>query len=140
VRLAVVHCLLFVPIEEIEAEEIDHLLKIMSPQNIGAGKTELVLSVIFNILSNMISETSVKAIETTNLFKTKFSYAAINLAINILSKNQLRVVEDLEEETEKFTLSLSIVNFLKHVSKESKTKDQLKNKGDVLRNILYAEQ
>ena len=105
----------------------------MSPQNIGAGKTELVLSVIFNILSNLISENSAKAFETTNLFKTKFSYTAINLAINILSKNQLRVVDDLEEETEKYTLSLSIVNFLKHVSKESKTKDQLKNKGDVLR-------
>lgn len=46
----------------------------------------------------------------------------------------------MDEETEKFTLALSILNFLKHVSKENKTKDQLKNKGDVLKQILYAEQ
>ena len=31
VRLAVVDCLYYVPIEEIEAEEIDSLLKLMSP-------------------------------------------------------------------------------------------------------------
>lgn len=59
----------------------------MSPQNIGAGKTELVLSVIFNILSNLISDNSQKTSVTTTLFKTKFSYTAITLAINILTKN-----------------------------------------------------
>ena len=95
----------------------------MSPQNIGAGKTELVLSVIFNILSNLISDTSYKTIETTTLFKTKFSYTAISLAINILTKNQERQVDDIDEEEEKYTLSLSVLNFLKHVTKESKTRD-----------------
>ena len=123
VRLACVECLYYVPIEEIDAEEIDSLLKLMSPQNIGAGKTELVLSVIFNILSNLISDNSQKTSDTTTLFKTKFSYTAISLAINILQKNQERMVDDVEEEAEKYTLSLSILNFLKHVSKESKTRD-----------------
>jgi len=37
-------------------------------------------------------------------------------------------------------LALSILNFLKHVSNEVKTKDKLKNKGEVLKRILYAEQ
>ncbi len=31
VRLAVVNCLYFVPIEELDSEEIDQLLKLMSP-------------------------------------------------------------------------------------------------------------
>ena len=123
VKLAVVHCLYYVPIEEIDAQEIDQMLKLMSPQNIGAGKTELVLSVIFNILSNLISDTSKKALETTTLFKTKFSFTAISHAINIMTKNQERAVDDIEEEKEKYTLALSILNFLKHVSKENKTKD-----------------
>lgn len=140
VKLACVECLYYVPIDEIDAEEIDALLKLMSPQNIGAGKTELVLSVIFNILSNLISDNSAKTIETTTLFKTKFSYTAISLATNILEKNQERQVDDAEEEGEKYTLSLSILNFLKHVSKESKTRDQLKNKGEMLKNILFSEQ
>lgn len=50
------------------------------------------------------------------------------------------MVEEADEEEEKYTLALSILNFLKHVSKEVKTKDQLKNKGEVLKRILYAEQ
>jgi hypothetical protein len=69
VKLACVTCLLYVPIHEIDAEEIDQLLKLMNPQNIGAGKTELVLCVIFNIFNNLISDTSVKAQKTTGIFK-----------------------------------------------------------------------
>ena len=57
VRLAVVHCLYYVPIDEIDGGEIDKLLKMMSPQNVGAGKTELVLAVVYNILSSLISDT-----------------------------------------------------------------------------------
>lgn len=87
VRLAVVHCLYYVPINEIDGGEIDKLLKMMSPQNVGAGKTELVLAVVYNILSNLISDTSKKASETTTLFKTKFSFTAISMAITIMIKN-----------------------------------------------------
>lgn len=87
VRLVVVNCLYYVPLEQIAAEEIDQLLKLMTPQNIGAGKTELVLSVIFNILSNLISDNSSQSHATTTLFKTKFSYTAISLAISIMTKN-----------------------------------------------------
>ena len=69
VKLACVSCLLYVPIHEIDPEEIDQLLKLINPQNIGAGKTELVLCVIFNIFNNLLSETSVKAQKTTSIFK-----------------------------------------------------------------------
>jgi len=139
VRLAVVHCLYYVPIDELQAPEIDNLVKLLQPQNVGAGKTELVLSVIFNILSNLISDPSKKALATTTLFKTKFSYTAITNAIAIMLKNQERRVDDEEEEEEKYTLALSVVNFLKHVSKESKTRDQLKNKSEVLKKLLFDE-
>ena len=72
-KLAVVNCLYFVPIEQIDAEEMESLLKSLGPQNVGTGKTELVLAVIFNILSNIISDNSQKASDTTNLFKNKYS-------------------------------------------------------------------
>ena len=133
VKLAVVDCLYYVPITQIEADEMDMLLKMISPQNVGAGKTELVLSVIFSILSNLISCHNAKslgyaskteqnkAIETSKLFKSKFSYTAISLAIMILIKNQQRNIDDFEEEKEKITLSLAIINFLKHVSKDRET-------------------
>ena len=53
----------------------------------GAGKTELVLAVVYKILSNLISDTQKKSSETTTLFKTKFSFTAISMAINIMIKN-----------------------------------------------------
>lgn len=52
---------------------MESLLKSLGPQNVGTGKTELVLAVIFNILSNIISDNSQKASDTTNLFKNKYS-------------------------------------------------------------------
>lgn len=48
VRLAVVQCLFVVPLDEFDLEEIGQITKIMSAcTNIGAGRTELVLSVIY---------------------------------------------------------------------------------------------
>ena len=49
-------------------------------------------------------------------------------------------MDDLEEEEEKYTLSLSILQFLKHVTKESKTRAYLEDQGEMLLNILYSEQ
>ena len=50
------------------------------------------------------------------------------------------MVDDENEELEKYSLSLSILNFLKRVSDEPQTKDQLCNKGEVLKRTLFAEQ
>lgn len=142
VRLAVVNCLYYVPIDEIDSLEIGLILDLLElqSQNVGVGKTELVLAVIFNILSNLTSDTQKKNVEVTILFRSKFSQKAISLALDILQSNQARMVDDLEEETEKYTLALSILNFFKFASLETKTKDQLKDKPEVLKQILYSEQ
>jgi hypothetical protein len=53
-------------------------------------------------------------------FKTQFSLTSINQAIDILNRNQERdVISD--EMDEKYTLSLSICNFLKLASHDKET-------------------
>ena len=48
VKLAVVSCLFVVPLDELESDEITQITAIMSQcNNIGAGKTELVLSTVY---------------------------------------------------------------------------------------------
>jgi hypothetical protein len=47
VKLAIVKCLFNVPTDLYEAEEILKLLRVMVQRNVGAGKTEEVLSHIF---------------------------------------------------------------------------------------------
>jgi len=55
VRLAVVQCLFVVPLDEFDSEEIARITKIMSScSNIGAGKTELVLSTIYWICTKLV--------------------------------------------------------------------------------------
>jgi hypothetical protein len=55
VRLAVVECLFVVPLDEFDSEEIARITKIMSScSNIGAGKTELVLSTIYWICTKLV--------------------------------------------------------------------------------------
>ena len=49
-------------------------------------------------------------------------------------------MEDDDEEEEKYTLSLSILNFLKFVSKDTKTRPYLEEHYDKFRNILFSEQ
>ena len=87
----------------------------MGMQNIGAGKTEIVLSYIFWILTKMILDRSSNA---GRVFRSKFGMSAINQSLKIMLKNQLREVEDDDEEIEKYTLALSILNFLKVASKD----------------------
>jgi hypothetical protein len=64
---------------------------------------------------------------------------AINQSLTILRKNQLREVDDEDEEEEKYTLSLSILNFLKFVSRDPKLQGQLANRADVLSEVLAAD-
>lgn len=54
VRLEVVKCLYNVPLAEYDNDEILKLINVISTQNIGAGKTEIVLSQIYWILTKMI--------------------------------------------------------------------------------------
>lgn len=55
VKLEVVGCLFTVPIDELEADEINNITAVMSQcNNIGAGETELVLSTIYWICTKFV--------------------------------------------------------------------------------------
>lgn len=122
VRLAVVECLFNVPLNEIDSEEIDQILRLLPSQNVGAGKAEFVLAKIFDLFTKMVKDTDSQA---SIQFKTKFSFIAINEALTILERNMNRKVMDDEEEEEKYSLSLSILNFLKFASEVEQTKVHL---------------
>lgn len=111
-------------------------------ENIGVGQTELVISVIFQFFCRIVRETSIQSRESVELFKHEFAADAIRLAIKFLTINQNRTVSEFDEEEEKFTLSLAIVNFLKFISKDNVTKPMLNKIGRkelTLRKILFAE-
>lgn len=55
VRLAVVKCLFVISINDFRQDEINYLTKVMSNcNNIGAGKTEMVLSHIYWICTKFV--------------------------------------------------------------------------------------
>lgn len=56
--------------------------------------------------------------ECRKIFQDKFGEQTVNDALNILQRNLERVVEHEDDDREKYTLSLSILNFLKASSHE----------------------
>ena len=58
VKVEAVKCLFHVPLEEFDHEEIGKIIKLMSSQNIGAGRTEIVLSYIFWILTKLMRDST----------------------------------------------------------------------------------
>ena len=90
----------------------------MQSQNIGAGNTEIVLSHIFWILTKLIKED----VEASRTFRHKFAILAINTGLSIMRRNQLRDVNEDEEEAEKYTLALSILYFIKFASRNAVTR------------------
>ena len=140
VKLAVVSCLSHVPLSQFDSTEIQKLLRhVEGSQNIGTGKTELVLAVIFHIFGNMVGDASVQNENTVETFKSLYGERAIHLAINIMTTNQDRIVSDLDEEYEKTTLAISILNFLKFVSNDPNLSLELEKHGNVLKAVLFAE-
>ena len=96
-------------------------------QNVGAGKTELVIASIYSVLVKFIKESSLKEInreeeqkqaeKLMQYFKRKFGYQTTKDALHILKTNQARVIEDNEaEENEKMILSVLAVEYLKVIS------------------------
>ena len=73
---------------------------------------------IFNIITNLVSDGNQKNEEAVETFKEQFGERAIKIAFNVLQKNQFRVVKDSGEESEKTVLSLSVLNFLKYCSRD----------------------
>ena len=63
----------------------------------------------------------------SQIFQVKYGERAIDGALAILERN-LRRVTDAEEDTEKYALSLSIVNFLKAATNSAHLCKVLKSK------------
>jgi len=120
VRLLVMQALNNVHLDEFSIDEVQTLLKHLNVANISAGKTEIILSSIFWILTKLIKDKNARCSED---FKKKLINDTINRSINLLKRNCMRNVLDEDEEMEKTVLSISIVNFLHFVSnlEESQT-------------------
>ena len=115
VRLTLVNCILQVPLSELEIEEINYLMKAVSEsKNIGAGKTEEIISTIFLIFINLVEDQN--QLVSKN-FRVKYCKEAISHCLEILLKNQKRRIEDKEEADEKLMLSIACLYFLKAASK-----------------------
>lgn len=112
-KLAVVSCLFVVPLDELESDEITQITAIMSQcNNIGAGKTELVLSTVYWICYKL-SVGDPEEIDSSKIFQMKFGENTINEALTILQRNLIRISDQEDEDREKYALSLSILNFIK---------------------------
>jgi len=87
VKLAVVECLFVVPLEEYDFQEVEHITKVMAGcNNIGAGKTELVLSTIFWICSKFVQSNPDETL-SSKVFQTKFGEQVILESLSILERN-----------------------------------------------------
>lgn len=99
VKLAVVNCLFVVPLDELEIDEISKIVNIVSEcQNIGAGKTELVLSTVYWICFKMVNDDSKDDQSAAIIFQRKFGEQMMNEALSILSKNLTRVSPSPEDD------------------------------------------
>lgn len=143
VKLAVVNCLYYVPVAQIDRTEYRELFSQMYKiENIGVGQIELVLSKIFMVFCKILGDTSMAAKDSVDTFKQDFVEDAISLGLQFLIMNQKRVVTEEDEEGEKTTLSLSIVNFFKYISKDNTLNFKLLNIGvsmEAMNKILIAE-
>ena len=74
---------------------------IANQANISRGQTELILSMVFQILTGIIRDSSRDSKERVNAFKKKFLQRAIHLSIEILGNNTSRKCHCIEEEREK---------------------------------------
>lgn len=87
---------------------------ISESKNIGAGKAEEIISTIFLIFINLVKDQENSASKN---FRIKYGRSAIDYWLEILLKNQKRIIEEQEEAEEKLMLSISCLYFLKEASK-----------------------
>lgn len=124
VKLALVNCILQVPLRELDIEEINYLMKVISEsKNIGAGKAEEIISTIFRIFINLVVDIENPA---SSSFRIKYGKMAISHCLEILLKNQKRKIEDEDEAEEKMMLSVSCLYFLKEASRSPQMHKSLK--------------
>ena len=85
IKLALVNCVLHVPLEQLDIEEINYLMtSIRESKNIGAGKAEEIISIIFLIFINLIKDNENAA---SRSFRVKYGKDAIEHCLKILLKN-----------------------------------------------------
>lgn len=110
VRLAVVECLNNIDLNQFKASEIGRMVQLLgSYKNPTAGKTEIVLGKLFWLFSKIVMDMTKDVGEE---FRKTQARATIKDCIEILVRNQMRIVEK-EELDEKEFLSVSSVFFLK---------------------------
>lgn len=108
--------------------------------NFGTGQTELVLSTIYWIFTNMMKD-NLKS--CSKALKTKYAERLINQSIKILEetlKREFHDETDEDEESEKYILALSIMNFFKFISEEDETRRHLQVHYKKLKPLLIYEQ
>ena len=141
VKLALVHCILQVPLKELDIEEINYLMKVVrETKNIGAGQAEEIISAIFLIFIKLIKDQENIA---SNSFRVKYGKTAISQWLKILLKNQSRKIEEEEEAEEKLTLSISCLYFLKEASREPDMRRFMSEsdfKQDFIKNLLAEDE
>ena len=109
----------------------------------GVGQIELVLSIIFQVLANIVRDHSREGRETIRRFKKDYLERSIAISFKLLCTNQGRHTSNPDEEAEKSILSLSIVSFLKFITMDITIAPvllKLGKKQDMLLKLLQLEQ
>lgn len=108
-----VRCLFEVPLDDLSEEELAQITGIIKTfTNIGAGKTELVLSTVYWICYKLANGDP-EVLESSKIFQMKFGDNTMSEALSILMRNSVRVSDLEDDDKEKYVLSLSILNFIK---------------------------
>ena len=130
VRMAVVSALYVVDPGDFEPQNINDITKVLSScKNIGAGKTEYVLSSIYWICTRFALYNYDDAPPGVRQFQTKFGERVVSDALDILRRNLEHAVsdEDVSDDSQKYTLSIAIVNFLKACTNQEMMQKFLRN-------------
>ena len=111
VRLKVVQCIMTVDPDQLDKKEMGMIIKYLSDtKNLGAGRTEEVLSLVVGLLENLTKHAG----NAGKQFCKAYAPNAIIEATDILHRNSGReTLGKQEEEEQKLELSRSIIKFLR---------------------------
>ena len=112
-KVIVMECLLEVPINNLQAEEVRNIVSIVADcDNLTVGRTEEILGHTFNILRKLVQDEGDEGIH----FR-RFHAATIHMGLDILVRNSGRDTRGHRQETEeKAALSIACVDFLRAAS------------------------
>ena len=144
--IAVVCCLFVVPPDELEREELTSIVDIAGTcPNVGAGEAETILAVVHWIFCKLTAVATEHLLEdeyqSSLLFQREKGAEALQISLDLLASN---IDERREEESdsEKYPLSLSILNFLKCASRAENMRghiEEIPGKSDILKKLLISE-